>query len=665
MNSSLYRVLSVLYISLLLAVSLAFAQVVQRDPAEEAPYIEELQKLAPKAVDAFKTGTEKLDSGNPQDAIPLFNDVLKQAPNYDPAMRRLGYALVETGKRQDGLAMIQKALDRNRSADNLTGMAYALMSSDKSGPQPSTSDSERALSLVEEASKLKNGSDPQALAMIAELSLDTNKIDKFNATVGQLRAKFPDLVQTHYFNGIKLANDGDFDRAIAEIKIAESIGFPHDNAAAIISEMEKVKADSQSGLVGYVNYFYAFAAVVAVWALGLLSLFVMGRILSAKTLHAIESSDPNDITGGGQAGLRSFYRKLVTTAGIYYYVSQPIVMLLVLVFTVGIIFFFFWIGTIPIKLVLIIGFVGAATIFYMFKSLLIRPKIEDPGRVLKREEAPKFWELVEHVAQTINTRPVDEVRLTEGNAIAVYERGGFRAKMQDKAERILIVGVATLNDFRQNAFRAVLAHEYGHFSHRDTAGGDVAFRVNTDIVRLANAMAQSGTATYYNLAFQFIRLYHFLFRRITLGATRLQEVLADRVAVYHYGAPAFCEGLEHVVRREVEFEHVATKELNAAFSANRAVGNLYELKADEGERQNLEKDIDTAINRPTTLDDSHPCPADRFRLAKKIISKEAVTVDGLIWDLFNNKEQIASEMSKMLDDRVREARYGSSHTILK
>src|SRR5262249_8173244 len=126
--------------------------------------------------------------------------------------------------------------------------------------------------------------------------------------------------------------------------------------------------------------------------------------------------------------------------------------LLVLVFTIGIIFFFFWIGTIPIKLVVIIGFVGAATIFYMFKSLLIRPRMEDPGRVLTREEAPQFFELVADVANTINTRPVDEIRLTEGSDIAVYERGGFTAKMADVANRILVVGVATLNDFKQNAF---------------------------------------------------------------------------------------------------------------------------------------------------------------------------------------------------------------------
>jgi hypothetical protein len=76
----------------------------------------------------------------------------------------------------------------------------------------------------------------------------------------------------------------------------------------------------------------------------------------------------------------------------------------------------------------------------------------------------------------------------------------------------------------------VLAHEYGHLSHRDTAGGDVALRVNRDMMKFAYAMARAGQAVWWNTAFQFLRVYHFLFRRISHGATRLQEVLADWAA---------------------------------------------------------------------------------------------------------------------------------------
>src|SRR5262249_22083716 len=163
----------------------------------------------------------------------------------------------------------------------------------------------------------------------------------------------------------------------------------------------------------------------------------------------------------------------------------------------------------------------------------------------RAEEAPGLWDLTGEVARDIGTRPVDEIRITSGTELAVYERGSMKERAQDRAHRILILGVGLLNDFKQNAFRAALAHEYGHLSHRDTAGGDVALRVNHHMASFANAMILARQAVAWNIGFQFLRLYHFIFRRISHGATRLQEMLADKVAVLTYGAEAFEEGLRH------------------------------------------------------------------------------------------------------------------------
>ena len=46
-----------------------------------------------------------------------------------------------------------------------------------------------------------------------------------------------------------------------------------------------------------------------------------------------------------------------------------------------------------------------------------------------------------------------------------------------------------------------------------------------------------------------------LFRRITHGASRLQEINADRVAAGVYGKEAFEEGLRHVIRRDVSVRY--------------------------------------------------------------------------------------------------------------
>jgi hypothetical protein len=644
----------------------ALAQQQQRDPAKEAPILEELQKIAPKAVETFKKATTDLDSDKNEDAIREFNDVLKQAPNFEPALRRLGYAFVAVGKQSEGVASTQKAVDLHRSADNLLGLAVVLLGPKNASNDPPKADVEKALNLATESSKVGNDSDPDALSMIAQLSLALDRMDSFNDATTKLNAKFPDLLQSHYFRAISLADYGKYDEASAEMKKAVAAGMPQEEADQFNAALQKARDEESFGLAGYTPYLYPFGGIVALWAVGLGLLFVTGKVLSTKTLRSIENSDPNDITGGGQAGLRKFYRRVITLAGVYYYVSQPVVIVVIVAATVGVVLFFLIVGWIPIKLLLILGFVGAASIFYMLKSLFVRPKEEeDPGRPLSESEAPGVWSLAREVAEAVGTRSVDEIRITEGTDLAVYERGSWRKKMRDKAQRILIVGAANLNDFRQNAFRAVLAHEYGHFTNRDTAGGEIAYRVNTDMLRLAQAMVLSGTNTTSNLAFHFIRLYHFLFRRITHGATRLQETLADRVAARHYGFEAFREGLTHVVKREVEFGYLANKEINSARAANRPFNNLYDLSStDESGKKEMEEQFQEAMNRETTDDDTHPSPNDRFRRIENVTSNENLAIDGMVWDLFTDRQALTDEMNKSLESKVG-AKYRSSHDIIK
>jgi hypothetical protein len=168
-------------------------------------------------------------------------------------------------------------------------------------------------------------------------------------------------------------------------------------------------------------------------------------------------------------------------------------------------------------------------------------------------------------------------------------------------------------------------------------------------------MARAGQAVWYNVAFQFVRVYHFIFRRISHGATRLQEMLADRVAVYNYGPRAFKDGLSHVVYRGVEFKHLATREINAAVSARRALQNLYELPEAKGGE--AERDVETAFNealhRKTTEDDTHPSPVERFRLASRIKTKGEPASDGTVWDLFADREGLTREMSGLIAARVK------------
>ena len=69
------------------------------------------------------------------------------------------------------------------------------------------------------------------------------------------------------------------------------------------------------------------------------------------------------------------------------------------------------------------------------------------------------------------------------------------------------------------------------------------------------AMIQRGSAQWWNIGWQFVRLYNLLFRWITHGASRLQKINADRVTARAFGKEAFEEGLRHVSRRDVALHY--------------------------------------------------------------------------------------------------------------
>jgi Zn-dependent protease with chaperone function len=268
-------------------------------------------------------------------------------------------------------------------------------------------------------------------------------------------------------------------------------------------------------------------------------------------LRFIETADLNSSVSPAEAVLRRYYRALINVAGAYYYISIPFVIFLVLAITASIVYGFLVLGHIPIKLVAILVIGAIVTVYKMIHSLFVRVSSEEPGRSLSLEEAPGLWNLTREVAEKLGTRPLDAIRVTAGTEMAVYERGSYWERRKGLGRRTMVMGLGLLPGFDENPFRAVLAHEYGHLAHSDTAGGDVALRVNQDMLKFAYAMGHAGQAVWWDIAFQFLRLYHFLFRRISYGATRLQEVLADRASARLYGAQPFEQGLRHVVRREL------------------------------------------------------------------------------------------------------------------
>src|SRR6185503_9969406 len=161
--------------------------------------------------------------------------------------------------------------------------------------------------------------------------------------------------------------------------------------------------------------------------------------------------------------------------------------------------------------------------------------------------------------------------------------------------------------------KAILGHEYGHYSNRDTAGGAFALSVRNSLAATAHGLASGGAASWYNPAWLFVNGFNRVFLRISEGASRLQEVLADRWAVFAYGADAFEAGLRHVVERGVRFDAHVGLTLKEVVDGKVPLANLYTYAPKE-KPEDLSNAIEEALNRKSSPYDSHPTPAERFAL---------------------------------------------------
>ncbi|HLH54389.1 MAG TPA: M48 family metalloprotease, partial [Verrucomicrobiae bacterium] len=546
-----------------------------RDMEREAQIESDLAAKHPELLESFRAARMAFDREDFPQAISLLRDITAKAPDYDVALRRLGGALVRQGKRDEGLQFGERAVALNRSQENLTTLAYSLIA--QRSIEQNRGDYERAMQLLRECRALPGRLDLDTIALSAQVALLLNLRSEFNASVGLLQRNFPNQMATHYFAAIDAAMDEQWRRAEAEIKKAEKLGLPHASAQKFLG------SGVHSGAVKATLISDALL-VFGCWAGGLGLLFAVGFLLSGLTLRQVQPATVQAAGTSSERTIRKIYRVVLNVTGVYYYLSLPIVLLLVVSIAGAIVYGFLMLGRIPIKLLVILVLGAFFTVVAMIKSLFLRVKASDPGRALKRAEAEGLWRLTEEVAQSVGTRPIDEIRITPGTDLAVYERGSWRQKLRNQAERILILGTGVLNGFKQNDFRCVLAHEYGHFSNRDTAGGDIALRVRNDMLKFYYAMRSAGQATYFNAAFHFLRIYNFIFRRISHGATRLQEILADRVAAQIYGAHAFQAGLTHVIRRSIEFEAAANAEIQQSIQSRRPLQNLYQLPAPQTSR---------------------------------------------------------------------------------
>ncbi|MGW4566247.1 M48 family metallopeptidase, partial [Streptomyces sp. NPDC004561] len=312
-------------------------------------------------------------------------------------------------------------------------------------------------------------------------------------------------------------------------------------------------------------------------------------------------------------------------------------------------------GPVVAKLAVVTVLLAVPVVRGMF--MLRTPKGEDgPGIAVAEADEPRLWALVREVAAAAGTRAPDRILLTGEVNAAVGEQSRLLGLFP--GPRLLYLGVPLLTGLTEDRLRAVLAHEYGHFTGGDTRlsapvvrgrvqigrvieqfharaqGKEAAVRARQEQAaakriakgRKAKKVDASGAGATYRMMAAVYTWYGRLYLRASLATARGQEFAADLAAARIAGRDATAAALREIpvlsVSHGFYLDSYATLGLPARLLPPRGqffggFGRL--LTARERELVELRERLP---EEPASPYDSHPPIAERVRRI------EALPADG-------------------------------------
>jgi len=291
---------------------------------------------------------------------------------------------------------------------------------------------------------------------------------------------------------------------------------------------------------------------------------------------------------------------------------------------------------IAIGLVIVVIGTGIA-ILIGFYFMFFPPKRKTTGIIMNEREQQHLWAVSNEIAEEIKTKPINKIIVTSEPGICVYLEGNIFSTIAGGGKKVLEIGLPVLYNLNITEFKAILSHEYGHFSHRDTQWGVFTFSMGTSLINSLRAMPgpKKGSGwsiiriiMFINPAYWIFLLYTMLYFKVTSGFSRIREVMADSEAINLYGGKYFASGLMKVATNGMVYSEViqplwvsALLEHNLTIAYfSKSMEHFYS-KMENKELEELKTKI-LSMRQTHDIYDSHPALKIRIDYAMKFKDRE-------------------------------------------
>lgn len=229
-----------------------------------------------------------------------------------------------------------------------------------------------------------------------------------------------------------------------------------------------------------------------------------------------------------------------------------------------------------------------------------------PGHRLRPEEAPELAEDIERLRLAAGAPELDEVIIDSdfnAGAASVPRLLGLAGH-----RHCLVIGLPLMRVLDRDELAAVIAHEFGHFSHGHGRFSGWIYRVRLSWFRLAHALAHGGNAMARPLLL-FFRWYAPYFSAYSFVLAREDEYQADAVSTRLVGGEARVSALLRVAHTAQWLQRVFLPRMEARMRAQPQPAPAYHALLAAALREAPPLDVARLLasaERENDLEDTHP-----------------------------------------------------------
>lgn len=326
--------------------------------------------------------------------------------------------------------------------------------------------------------------------------------------------------------------------------------------------------------------------------------------------------------------------------------------------------------------------IGVMVVIFLVKFIFSVKKVDESGMVeVTEKEQPELFAFIRQLTVDTQTQFPKKIVLSPEVNASVFYNDSFWS-MFFPVKKNLMIGLGLVNTITLSEFKAVMAHEFGHFSQRSMKLGSFVYNVNKAIYNMLYENNDFGKFlhTWGNLHWvigifvwitvQIIKgiqsilqwMYSFINKNY-MSLSREMEFHADAVAASVSGGNNLATALKKLEISDACYNSVLQK-ADAWLKNKEVFTNVYSNHKVVMEQYAVEYDLPVQNGVPLVSDEflkrfqlsklniknqwaSHPANEDREARLNEL-KIDAVTDDRSAWVLFANPEKLQQQLSQVI-----------------